>query len=155
MKQKIRINESTLRKIVAESVRRVLKESIDIKQEVENVVNAMGSQIERWYGDDEFIDKHGCNGYIFNDEDEARESVLNGYEHQNAVDYVDGAQTDEEWVNYLVHGGVDRNQAMQIINNGDWDSVVSIIVDVYGPEWFLSTYSGSIHRLSNGQLLYF
>lgn len=154
----IQVNETKIAKIVAESVKKVLKEiedGSDIKQEVEEYVHAMGSQIEQWSCDYVFVDKHGCNGFIYNNEEEAKQSVLNGEEHQNAMDYVKDAQSPEDWIGYLVEGGIDENQAINMVRNGDWNGIVNVIVDKEGPEWFLSQYSGQVHELTNGQLLYF
>lgn len=158
MKKQIKLNEAQLRNIVAESVKKVLKEiedGSDIKQEVEEYVHAMGSQIEQWLCDYVFVDKHGCNGFIYDNEEEAKQSVLNGEEHQNAMDYVKDAQSPEDWIGYLVEGGVDENQAINMVRNEDWNGIVNVIVDKEGPEWFLSQYSGQVHELTNGQLLYF
>lgn len=147
---------SRMNRIIKESVRKVLKEDdMSTKNEVERLVKRLGSSIDEWLSPTEFCDKHGCGGYIFNSEEEAYDSIINGDEHQNAVDYVDGAITDEEWVSYLVGGGIDEQTAQGIIANGDWDAVVGIIVDKEGPEWFLSQYSGRKYYLEDGQILYY
>lgn len=164
-KDKKPLKESQFRKIVENKVRGVLKEMFegektptgmnDVKQEVENIVHEMGSEIEQWVTPNRFFDKHGCDGSIFNSEEDAKYAVLSGDDHQNAIDYVNTAQSPKEWVDYLVAGGVDREKAINIIRNNDWDSVINIIVNSDGPEWFLSGYSGQVHQLSNGQILYY
>lgn len=156
-KKLIRLTESDLHRIVKESVNRVLKENVynGLQQEVEQIVTSMGSNIEEWLNDTRFVDQHGCDGYIFRNEKDAVNSILYGDGHQNAIDLVDGAQSDEEWVNYLIKGGVDKNVARTVISKQDWDSVVKMIVREDGPEWFLSTYSGQVHNLSDGSLLYY
>ena len=149
--------ESKLRNIVKESIKRVLRESAEDCAMVEDFIkqnNLYNGEIE-WVTDNYFCDEHGFNGSIFDSEEEAANSVLNGDNHQNAIDLVDGAQTDEEWVSYLINGGVDESTAQQIIANHDWDKVVEIIVQNAGAEWFLSTYSGRIYNLPNGKLLYY
>lgn len=153
MRNKIRLTESQLHQVIKESVRRILRESVN--DEVEDIVSSMGSNIEDWVNDHNFYDTHGFNGYIFNSEEEAVDAVLNGDEHQNAIDYIDGAQSEDEWVKYLIDGGVDADYANEIVENQDWDAIIKIIVDSDGPEWFLSDYSGKVHNLSNGQLLYY
>lgn len=127
----------------------------NIKQEVEEYVKSLNSQVEEWITNNRFTDKHGCDGSIFKSEASARRSIISGDNRQNAIDYVNGAQTDEEWIDYLVKGGVDRKKAESIINKEQWGKVVNIIVDTDGPEWFLAQYSGSVHSLSNGYLLYY
>ncbi len=143
---------------VSRAIRKVLKENIGTdKQMVENFLRErfnINGQIE-WLNDNYFMTEDGCNGSIFNNVNEAYESVLSGENHQNAIDYVDGAQSDDDWIDYLINGGVNPEKAKQIIMNGDWNQVVQIILDADGPEWFLSTYSGEVYDLPNGQLLYY
>ena len=152
---RIRLTESQLHNIIRESVKRILKETTDITNEVEEIVSSMGSSIEEWYTENNFVDIHGCEGFVFDDREDATNAILNGFEHQHAIDYVKGALSDEEWIQYLIGGGVNKRTAIQIIQNHDWEQVVQIIVDACGPEWFLSEYSGNVHSLSNGQLLYY
>ena len=150
-------NESKLSRIVKESVNRILRENIhnDLQQEVNQIVTSMGSNIEEWLNDTCFVDQHGCVGHIFRNEEDATNSVLYGDDHQNAIDSVDGAQSDEEWVDYLIKGGVEPHLAESMIANQQWDKVIEIIVSKSGPEWFLSGYSGEVHNLSDGSLLYY
>ncbi|MDO4511365.1 MAG: hypothetical protein Q4B68_06075 [Bacteroidales bacterium] len=126
-----------------------------VRQEVEGIVTKMGSSIDEWVSENKFIDTHGCYGYIFLTEEEAYNSVLYGQEHQYAIDNVDGAQSDEEWIEYLIHGGVPAKKAKQIIDQQNWDEVVRIIVNACGPEWFLADYSGEVYSLSDGSILYY
>ncbi len=151
------IPESRIHRIVKESVRRALKEEVgDIKSEVEQFVREFsnGNEVAEWFDDKSFCDDHGFNGSIFNSEDEADNYVLtDGL--QNAIDSVNGAQTEEDWISYLINGGVDEGTAEQLINNGNWEGVVKIILDKEGAPFFLSTYSGRIHDLSDGSLLYY
>ena len=49
-----------------------------------------------WSDDNYFTMYDGSNGSVFQSEEDARNSVLHGDDHQNAVDLVDGAMTDEE-----------------------------------------------------------
>ena len=156
-KKLIRLTESDLHRIVKESVNRVLKESIynGLQQEVEQIVTSIGSNIEEWLNDTCFVDQHNCYGHIFRNEEDAVNSILYGDDHQNAIYAVDGVQSDEEWVDYLIKGGIDKNIARTVISKQDWDSVVKMIVRKDGPEWFLSTYSGEVYNLSDGSLLYY
>lgn len=126
-----------------------------IKIEIEELVKSLGSEIESWMNDNEFTDKHGCDGHVFDNSDAARESVASGFGHQNALDYVDGCIRDDEWVDYLIGGGLERDKAEEIIKAQDWEKVVSIVLKAAGPEWFLSDYDGQVHVLSNGKLLYY
>ena len=59
---RIKLTESQLHNIIRESVKRILKESTDITNEVEEIVSSMGSSIEEWYTDNNFADIHGCKG---------------------------------------------------------------------------------------------
>jgi hypothetical protein len=128
-----------------------------IKQQVEDVVkNAFNSTIYEWITKTRFVDTHGCDGYVFNTQEAARRSVLRGNDHQNALDYVEGAMSDDEWRNYLKASKVvTEEEANDIVNHGRWNDVVKIIVATCGPEWFLSTYSGTCTILENGKLLYY
>lgn len=157
MKKIVRLTESDLHRIVKESMNRILNESVHngLQQEVEQIVTSMGSSIAEWINDTCFVDQHGCYGYIFRSEEDAVNSILYGDDHQNAIDLVNGAQSDKEWVDYLIKGGIDKNVARAVISKQDWDSVVKMIVRKDGPEWFLSTYSGQVHHLSDGSLLYY
>lgn len=155
MKKTYRLTESKLRNMVREAVEEVLNGSEDVKAEVEAIVEKMGSHIEEWVSDNRFYDVHGCDGSIYNSEEEAEEDILNGSEHQNAVDYVEGAMTEEDWIDYLDKCGFDRNQAGDIIRSGAWGKLVEIIVGNEGPQFFLAQYSGKVHDLSNGMVLYY
>ena len=154
----IRLTESDLHKIVKESVNKILRETVDAnRMYVEQFLKKHGlynSPLE-WMSNNCFCDSHGCNGYIFDSENDATNSVLYGEDHQNAIDSVDGAQSDREWINYLIKGGVEPQLAKSIILNQEWDKVVEIIVSKDGPEWFLSDYSGQVYTLPNGKLLYY
>lgn len=155
MKKTYRLTESKLRNMVREAVEEVLNGSEDVKAEVEAIVEKMGSHIEEWVSDNRFYDVHGCDGSIYNSEEEAEEDILNGSEHQNAVDYVEGAMTEEDWIDYLDKCGFNRNQAEDIIRSGAWGKLVEIIVGNEGAQFFLAQYSGKVHDLSNGQVLYY
>ena len=161
MKQTIRLNEQELKHLIRESVKRVLREAENQEnkqQMVTDVLKRLGvGNLDsiNWLGDNYFTMYDGSNGSVFQSEEDARNSVLHGDDHQNAVDLVYDAMTDEEWVDYLIRGGVDAKTAETIIRNQDWDKVVEIIVDADGPEWFLSTYSGEVHGLPDGSLLYY
>lgn len=126
-----------------------------IKIEIEELVKSLGSEIESWMNDNEFTDVHGCDGHVFDNSGAARESVASGFDHQNALDYVDGCMRDDEWVDYLIGGGLERDKAEEIIKAQDWEKVVSIVLKTSGPERFLSDYDGQVHVLSNGKLLYY
>ena len=157
MKQVIRLTENSLKRMIKESVKRVLRESIDDESIVEAFFrkNGMYNAPLEWITNDRFVDEHGCDGYIFNSEDDAINSILNGDNYQNAIDYVKNAQSPKEWIKYLIDGGVDKNEAYSMISNQDWDSVIEEIIDKVGPEWFLSGYSGDVYNLPNGKLLYY
>lgn len=134
------------------------EENTDIKSEVEQFVREFsnGHQIEQWLSDNRFVDDHGFDGYIFNDEMEAEESILNGENHQNAIDYVDGATTEEEWIQILdKHSKAGTQYVRNIVEQGQWDKVVELILQIDGPAFFLAPYSGKTHDLSNGQILYY
>ena len=156
-KNTFRLTESQLHRMIKESVRQVLKESIDDKSIVEAFLeeNEMYNAPIEWITNNKFVDAHGCDGYIFNSEDDAINSLMNGDNYQNAIDYVNTSQSEEEWVRYLINGGVKPQIANSIIQNQDWDKVIEIIIDTVGPEWFLSQYSGEVHELPNGKLLYY
>jgi len=41
------------------------------------------------------------------------------------------------------------------VNQERWNDIVEVIVAQNGPNWFLSTYSGTCTILENGKLLYY
>lgn len=82
----------------------------------------------------------GCDMYVFKTEPEAKKYILDGY----GVECVDGAMRDDEWVDYLINGGVEPEAAEDLIARQDWQGVVEVILDTAGAEWFLSAYSGEV-----------
>lgn len=124
---------------------------------VENflIENGLYNAPLEWFTNNIFVDEYGCNGYVFKSEDDAINSILNGDNFQNAIDYVKGAQTPQEWINYLISSGVNKDNAYSMIINQDWVKVIETIIDNVGPEWFLSSYSGNVYNLTNGYLLYY
>lgn len=156
MKKRYKLTESKLRGMIREAVEDALNGDNDVRAEVESIVEEMsGNHIEEWFGEHRFCDDHGFDGSVYKNEKEAANDILNGSEHQNAVDYVEGVMTEEDWVGYLDDCGFNRKQAEDIIYSGAWGKLVDIIVGNEGPEFFLSTYSGQVHNLSNGQILYY
>ena len=122
-----------------------------------NKLGELGADVDgiEWITDTYFVTKNGCNGSIFNSEEDAAKSVLSGDDHQNAVDLVEGAMGDDEWKSYLVGAGVGEDEANAIIDNNQWEKLVKIVVDNDGPKFFLSTFSGEVYDLDNGKLLYY
>ena len=156
MKKRYRLTESTRRGMIREAVEDALGSGNDsVRAEVEAIVEKMGSHIEGWFSEHRFCDDHGFVGSIYNSEEEAEEDILNGDEHQNAIDDVENAMTEEDWVDYLEHCGYNIQQAKDIIYSGAWGKLVEIIVGNEGPQFFLATYSGKVHSLSNGMVLYY
>lgn len=156
MGKRYRLKESTLRGMIREAVEDALGGGNDsVRAEVEAIVEKMGSHIEGWFSEHRFCDDHGFVGSIYNSEEEAEEDILNGDEHQNAIDDVENAMTEEDWVDYLEHCGYNIQQAKDIIYSGAWGKLVEIIVGNEGPQFFLATYSGKVHSLSNGMVLYY
>ena len=156
MRKRYRLTESTLRGMIREAVEDALGSGNDsVRAEVEAIVEKMGSHIEGWFSEHRFCDDHGFVGSIYNSEEEAEEDILNGDEHQNAIDDVENAMTEEDWVDYLEHCGYNIQQAKDIIYSGAWGKLVEIIVGNEGPQFFLATYSGKVHSLSNGMVLYY
>lgn len=154
--KRYRLTESKLRSIIREAVEDALNINDDpVKSEVEAIVEKMGSHIEEWVSENRFFDNHNCDGSVYNSEEEAIEDILNGSEHQNAVDYVEGAMTEEDWIRYLDSCGYNKQQAEDIIYSGAWGKLVEILIGNEGPEFFLATYSGKAHDLSNGKVLYY
>lgn len=163
---KIRLNESQfksmVKRMVMESARRVMlneEEPVDVKNMVENFLKSrnMYDPPLEWYGNNSFVDRHGFEGHIYSSIEDAYNDIVSpdGNEHQNAIDSLDGAQSEEDWIDYLIHGGVDPNKARKVIMSHDWDAVIKIIIKASGPEWFLSSYSGEVYDLDDGSLLFY
>lgn len=133
------------------------QEAEETKALVINKLGELGADVDgiEWITDTYFETKNGCNGSIFNSEEDAAKSVLSGDDHQNAVDLVEGAMSDEDWKSYLVGAGIGEDEANAIIDNNQWKKLVEIVVDNDGPKFFLSTFSGKVYDLDNGKLLYY
>lgn len=108
------------------------------KKEIEEFIFSRYERKITWITDRRFRDEHGFDGYVFNSRAAAVKSVVEGDDHQNALDYVRGAMTEDEWERYLIRGGVDESKAHDLVQQGKWDDIISIIVDTEGPEWFLA-----------------
>ncbi len=133
------------------------QEAEETKALVINKLGELGAKVDgiEWITDTYFVTKDGCNGSIFDSEEDAAKSVLSGDDHQNAVDLVEGAMGDDEWKTYLVGAGIGEDEANAIIDNNQWEKLVEIVVDNDGPKFFLSTFSGEVYDLDNGKLLYY
>lgn len=127
----------------------------ETQKQVETVVKGFGRTVYEWLNDTSFVDTHGFDGEVFDTYEDAEASVLSGDNHQNALDFVSGAMSDEDWINFLKASGVPEENAEEIVNQERWEEVVKIIVAQNGPSWFLSTYSGTYTLLENGKLLYY
>lgn len=92
----------------------------------------------------------GCDMYVFSSEYAANAYILDGY----GIDCVDGAMRDDEWVDYLINGGVEPDVAENLIATEDWQSVVEIILDSAGAAWFLTSYAGEVFH-NGGYAIYF
>ena len=124
------------------------------QSEVENFVsNFSNSKVYDWITPKRFVDDHGCDGYIFKSELAAIRYIY-GEGLQNAMDYCEGAMRDEDWID-LLSNYVSKRTAKNVIENGKWEKVVKIMVRNEGESFFLSDYSGRVHDLENGDLLYY
>lgn len=110
---------------------------VDTRKEKEEIFNF------EYFGENGLVataEIDGCTAWVFNDEKDAYNYVLNEY----GPDYVESALPYDEWVSYLINGGVDEDEAESIIANGDWRAVTEIILDADGVEWFLGAYYGEV-----------
>lgn len=96
-------------------------------------------------------DVGGCGLYVFNSEEDAFDYVVtNGY----GADYLEGAMPKSEWVDYLVNGGVDRDEAERLIETEDWQGITEIIAEKEGEEWFLGSYFGEKFHVNDFVIYY-
>lgn len=121
----------------------------------EAVVKSFGETVYEWINDTSFVDTHGFDGSIFDTYEDAEASVLHGDDHQNALDCVEGAMSDNDWISFLIASGVPEKEAIDIVNQERWNDIVEVIVAQNGPSWFLSPYSGTCTILEDGKLLYY
>lgn len=122
--------------------------------DVENFVNGFSKHdVYEWITPNRFVDNHGFDGSIFKSECAANRYVL-GIGLQNAMDYCNGACSDEDWISILSNY-VSERVAKNAIKKGNWEKVVRIMLKGEGASFFLSDYSGRIHDLENGDLLYY
>ena len=141
---------------VAPIVKKALNESLNANDDIDYIYDAIcdfdnditKDDIHQVSGD--LYDIEDCSAYIFQTEKEAFDYCLD----EIGPDYCECAMRDEDWVSYLIKGGVNPSLAKRIIRNGDWKEVTRIILDSEGPEFFLSSYSGQSWYLDNGKILY-
>ena len=131
------------------------RKNLKIKEEVTQLLaDRFQTAPEEWHTDQNFTDGHGCEGYIFKSERAAVRYVY-GTGLQNAIDYCEGACSEENWINILIGQGFTKRQASKAVNTGNWKKVVKMMTQTQGPRFFLSDYSGQINSLSDGSLLYY
>ena len=124
------------------------------RQEVEAyIAENFNQKPDEWHDTNRFVDDCGFHGYIFKNERAARRYVLSdiheyGSECESAVDY-------KTWINILVNIGMTLRWAKEYVQRGLWEKVARKMLDACGPSYFLSTYSGQVHDLSDGSLLYY
>ena len=112
-----------------------------------------------YYGEDsdEVAEAELCNGcvcHVFQDEQDAYDFVKNP-DNVQFTDYLEGAQSDEDWIDYLIKGGVDADKAAELVETGNWQAIKEIILDSDGAEWFLGEYSGDMFYPEVGYVIYF
>ena len=144
---------------IKESMTSPFVETDDTKRLVFSKRNEMGVETDgiEWITDTYFATKDGCNGSIFDTEEDALRSVTDadGDNHQNAMDMVSTMMKDDELIDFVEEGGVERTEAEQMVENQDWNAVVNVIASKNGAEFFLSDYSGETYELENGKILYY
>ena len=155
MKQRIRLTESDLHRIVKESVKRILREEILPDSHKISPILALANYLrvspknieeveKRRYG--VFPDKYH-NGMweeswiVYGSEQEAEDDVRSW-----APDYCEGATDDDYWY----RAGYEKTK------NGDfdWEEIANDIIDQEGIEWFLSSYDGTSVELPGGYVGY-
>lgn len=148
MKRKIRLTEGDLRRIVKQSVRRVLRESAnnDIIQCLAKEYNADPQSI-RQRGKNNFevpINGQYHDVFVFNNEQEACDYL---WREWDIAEYCENAAPTDYWM----HGASDCFD-----ENGvpDWNCVAQTVLDTEGPAWFLDGYDGQGTILDNGMIAY-
>lgn len=151
---------------VADS-RRIKDSEGDIRAAIEEMLVERGLDNEvdindvdiNYYGEDsdEVASAELCNGcycHVFQDEQDAYNYVKNP-ENVEFTDFLESAQSDEDWVNYLINGGVDADEAEELVASGNWQRIKEIILDADGAEWFLGEYGGDVFYPEVGYVIYF
>lgn len=156
--EKMTLNVAENKKYKGKKLLKESTETLSLAQiETEALVKKLNKRADiQWVTPTYAVDEEsGCNIYIFDSEEDAYDYIVSGDGNQNAIDYVESAQTDEDWIKYLINGGVDAEEATDVITNQDWQRVVEIIIDAEGPEWFLSSYSGYCYHIETGKTIYY
>ena len=144
---------------IGDSVRRVKDSESEIKAVIDEVLSDYFPDLTvedyHIYGEREDgllaePEISGCDMYVFKTESDAKAYILDGY----GVECVDGAMRDDEWVDYLINGGVEPETAEDLIERQDWQGVVEVLLDTAGAEWFLASYSGDVFY-NGGYAIYF
>lgn len=120
----------------------------------EFIKNRFNENVYEWMCENSFVDPHGFDGYLFKSELAAKRYVL-GIGMQCAIDSCNGAVSGSDWINILMGCGLSKRVATKVIEKEDWERVVKTMLNQYGAAWFLSSYSGQIHDLDCGMLLYY
>lgn len=168
-KKTIRMNKTEFNSLIAESVKRILKEYTlkegqdfgdynDIRDEVEAFVEQKsGNVIEQWhqYG---FTDDHGFDGYIFDTLEDATEEILNGGLNRGNKEYLETSKSDEGLAKWLRDYGVklsSRYEDTGEVSDEDLQNLLVAIIKDRGPEFFLATYSGEYDVLEDGRIIFY
>ena len=123
------------------------------REVVKYIAETFNTKPYDWLTDNHFVDYHGFDGYIFPDGDAAYRYLMDNLEELGST--YQSAQSDEDWVELLEGIGFSKQGATKTVKNGDWKTVAREMIDYYNPSFKLSSYSGQIHTLSNGYLLYY
>lgn len=138
-----------------------IKESFSKQETEETKILVLNKLVElgantdgiEWITDTYFVTKDGKNGSVFDSEIDAEKSVLTGENHKKALEFV--KTSNMHWNFYLEEAGFSRKEAKQIIDGKQWEELVEIIINMDGPEFFLSTFSREVYSLDNGKVLYY
>lgn len=147
------INESKLRNIIKESIKKVLKENNT------NTINALSTEIgcspQNIYRDETHPYRYFVKGMdgdrdveylVFDNEEQAKEYALHIFDAEGAAP-----------LDYYIQNAKLAGANMEILfPNGkpNWKKIEEFIVDTCGPEWVLAGYDGEPIALENGQIAY-
>lgn len=92
----------------------------------------------------------GCDAYIFGSEEDAENYVLDGY----GADFCNGAAERDYWFRGLVGSGYSEEEANDILDRNDWQTVAESVLKSQGAEWFFGGYFGEVFYVDD-YVIYF
>lgn len=166
-KNRIRITESDIRKIVREAIEDVAEDDVDENAaalaeylDVDPVDVEQSSYDEHFY----IVEGGAEEWYIFDSPEDAADFIMDPRGYDAASFMEDCWSSGEEFYNWLENNPnsasyYDMEKIFPYLDEGyyedaDWEYVAQVVLEIDGPQWYLANYDGEEHELKNGAVAY-